>query len=248
MPTTHKTPEKKSKKINSQITDDKKNHHFSSFTLFIRRECVLLLGNQENIIQPLFFFLITVSLFPFSLGNDPELLKTIMPSVSWVAIVLATMMSLNSLFRVDYEDGSLEQWLIGNRSLALITLAKTLVYWLFNGVFLSILACIVCLASNLPFEQVKVLFISLLLGTISLQLIGGIGAALTVTIQRSGLLIAIVVLPLFIPILIFGAGAVVRSLAGESASGALYTLATISVLAITFAPFGMSFALRNTIE
>jgi len=222
--------------------------NFSSFTLFIRRESALLWSNQENIVQPLFFFLITVSLFPFSLGNDPDLLKLIMPSVSWVAIVLAIMMSLSSLFRGDFEDGSLEQWLIGNRSLSLITLAKVLVYWLFNGVFLSVLACIVCLASNIDIEHVKVLFISLLLGTISLQLIGGIGAALTVTIERSGLLIAIVVLPLFIPILIFGAGAVVRSVAGESVEGALYTLATLSVLAITFAPFGMSFALRNTIE
>ena len=232
-------------------TTQQKTHfisNFSSFTLFIRRECSLLWNNQENIIQPLFFFLVTVSLFPFSLGSDPELLQTIMPSISWVAIVLATMMSLSSLFRADYEDGSLEQWLIGNRSLALITLAKVLVYWLFNGIFLSLLACIVCLSTNIPFEQIKVLFVSLLLGTISLQLIGGIGAALTVTIQRSGLLIAVIVLPLFIPILIFGAGAVTRSLAGESVTGALYTLATLSVLAITFAPFGMSFALRNTIE
>lgn len=224
------------------------NSNVSSFALFIRRECSLLWSNQENIIQPLFFFLITVSLFPFSLGSDPELLKIIMPSISWVAIVLAIMMSLGSLFRADFEDGSLEQWLIGNRSLPLITLAKILVYWLFNGIFLSVLACIVCLSTDISFEQIKVLFISLLLGTISLQLIGGIGAALTVTIQRSGLLIAIIVMPLFIPVLIFGAGAVTRSVAGEPVDGALYALATIAVLAITFAPFAMSFALRNTIE
>ena len=143
----------------------------SSFSLFIRRESALLWSNQENIVQPLFFFLITVSLFPFSLGNDPDLLKLIMPSISWVAIVLAIMMSLSSLFRGDYEDGSLEQWLIGNRSLSLITLAKVLVYWLFNGVFLSIFACIVCLASNIAIEHIKVLFISLLLGTINCKLI-----------------------------------------------------------------------------
>lgn len=222
--------------------------NFSSFTLFVRRECSLLLNNQENVIQPLFFFLITISLFPFSLGSDPELLKIIMPSIAWVAIVLATMMSLNSLFRDDFEDGSLEQWLIGNRSIALISLAKIMVYWLFNGIFLSILACIVCLSTNISFEQIKVLFVSLLLGTISLQLIGGIGAALTVTIQRSGLLIAIIVMPLFIPILIFGAGAVTRSFADESVAGALYTLATLAVLSITFAPFAISIALRNTIE
>ncbi len=230
------------------MTAKQSTSHFSSFTLFLRRECFLLWNNQENVIQPLFFFLITISLFPFSLGSDPELLKIIMPSIAWVAIVLAIMMSLNSLFRDDFEDGSLEQWLIGNRSLALIALAKIMVYWLFNGVFLAILACIVCLSTNISFEQIKVLFASLLLGTISLQLIGGIGAALTVTIQRSGLLIAIIVMPLFIPILIFGAGAVTRSIAGESVAGALYTLATLAVLSITFAPFGISFALRNTIE
>jgi len=220
----------------------------TSLLLFIQRECRLLWNNQENVIQPLFFFVITVSLFPFSLGTDADLLKTIMPSVSWVAIILAIMMSLNSLFRSDFEDGSLEQWIISGRSLAMISLAKVLVHWCFNGVFLSVLACIVCLSNNIPFTQLKVLFGSLLMGTITLQLIGGIGAALTVTIQRSGLLIAIVVLPLFIPVLIFGAGAVVRSFAGESVTGALYTLATLSVLALTFAPFAMSFALRTTIE
>jgi len=220
----------------------------STLSLFIRRECGLLLNNQENIVQPLFFFLITVSLFPFSLGTDSELLKLIMPSICWVAIVLAIMMSLNSLFRADFEDGSLEQWFISGRSLSMIVLAKSLVYWLFNGVFLTLLACIVCLASNIPFAQVKILFISLLIGTVSLQLIGAIGAALTVTIQRSGMLIAIVVLPLFIPVLIFGAGAVVRSLGGESPAGALYTLATLSVLALTFAPFAISFTLRSTID
>jgi heme exporter protein B len=220
----------------------------SSLNLFARREFKLLWSNQENIIQPLFFFLITVSLFPFSLGQDTSLLQSIMPSVSWVAIVLATMMSLGNMFRADYEDGSLEQWLIGNRSLTIIALAKSSVYWLCNGLFLSLLACLVCLISNVPFEQIKVLFISLILGTISLQLIGGIGAALTVTIQRSGLLIAVVILPLFIPILIFGAGAVTRSVAGETVAGALYVLATLAVLAITFAPFAMSFALRHTID
>lgn len=220
----------------------------SSLSLFTHRECKLLWSNQENIIQPLFFFLITVSLFPFSLGQNTALLETIMPSVSWVAIVLATMMSLGSLFRSDFEDGSLEQWLIGNRSITIIALSKSIVYWLCNGLFLSLLACLVCLASNIPFEQIKVLFISLILGTISLQLIGGIGAALTVTIERSSLLIAVIILPLFIPILIFGAGAVTRSLAEEPVAGALYALATLAVLAITFAPFAMSFALRHTID
>jgi len=220
----------------------------STLRLFIYRECKLLLSNQENIIQPLFFFVIAVSLFPFSLGTNSELLKTVMPSISWVAILLAIMMNLNSLFRSDYEDGSLEQWLLSGRSLAAIALSKVLVYWVFNGIFLSVLACIICLASNIPFTQVQVLFASLLMGTISLQLIGAIGAALTVTIQRSGLLIAIVVLPLFIPVLIFGAGAVTRSFADQSVTGALYSLATISVLALTFAPFAISLALRNTIE
>ena len=219
-----------------------------SFQLFLLRELKLLWTNRENIIQPLFFFLITVSLFPFSLGQDDQLLSKIMPSICWVAIVLAIMMSLSNLFRADFEDGSLEQWLIVNRSLAVITLAKSTAYWLCNGLFLSVLACLVCLLSNIPFEQIKVLFVSLILGTISLQLIGGIGAALTVTIQRSGLLIAVVILPLFIPILIFGAGAITRSLAGGTVVGALYILATLAVLAITFTPFAMSFALRNTID
>jgi len=220
----------------------------STFRLFLFRELKLLFGNQEALIQPIFFFLITVSLFPFSIGSNELLLTTIMPSVVWVAIVLATMMSLNQLFRLDYDDGSLEQWLLGNRSLVLIVLAKSAAHWLCNGLFLSLLACLVCYASNIPWPQIEILFISLLLGSICLQLIGGIGAALTVTLRQSGLLIAVIVLPLFIPVLIFGAGAVTRSLAGEAATGALFTLAALTSLAITFTPFGMSFALKNIVD
>jgi len=152
------------------------------------------------------------------------------------------MMSLNQLFRLDYDDGSLEQWLLGNRSLVLIVLAKSTAHWLCNGLFLSLLACLVCYVSSIPWPQIEILFISLLLGSICLQLIGGIGAALTVTLRQSGLLIAVIVLPLFIPVLIFGSGAVTRSLAGESVTGALYTLAALTTLAMTFTPFGMSFA------
>jgi len=130
----------------------------STFRLFLFRELKLLFGNQEALIQPIFFFLITVSLFPFSIGSNELLLTTIMPSIVWVAIVLATMMSLNQLFRLDYDDGSLEQWLLGNRSLVLIVLAKSAAHWLCNGLFLSLLACLVCYASNIPWPQIEILF------------------------------------------------------------------------------------------
>lgn len=217
----------------------------STFRLFFTRELQLLFGNREALIQPIFFFLITISLFPFSLGNDERLLTLVMPAVVWVAIVLAIMMSLPQLFRADHDDGSLEQWLLGRRSLTLIILAKSTAHWLCNGFLLSILACLVCYVSDIPWVHIKILFVSLLLGSICLQLIGGVGAALTVTLRQSGLLIAVIVLPLFIPILIFGAGAVARSIAQESVTGALYMLAAITSMTITLSPFGMSFALKN---
>ncbi|MGH1538806.1 MAG: heme exporter protein CcmB [Arenicella sp.] len=220
----------------------------SSFRLFFSRELALLIRNRTDTVQPFSFFIIVVFLFPLSLSPESNLLKQIMPSCIWVSVVLAIMMGLDNLFRSDFEDGSLEQWLIHYRSLPMIVFAKILAHWCTTGLLLSVIATLLCMAIDIPGEQISVLFISLVLGTLSLQSIGAIGAALTVSLRRSGMLLAVVVLPLYIPVLIFGSGLVARAGDGASVVGPLYILAAIVVLAITLSPLAISAALKNTID
>lgn len=219
-----------------------------SLILFLRREWSLMMRNRADTVQPFSFFLIVVLLFPLSLSPDNELLQVIMPGCIWVAVVLAIMLELNTLFRADYQDGSLEQWIIHYRSLPMIVVGKVLAHWLVTGLLLSILSALMCALLNIPAHEIRVLFVSLLLSTLSLQLIGAIGAALTVTLRRSGMLLAVIILPLYIPILIFGAGVVNRAAEGDSIVGPLYILAAILVLSLTLAPLAISAALRQTID
>jgi len=158
------------------------------------------------------------------------------------------MLSLESMFHSDYQDGMLEQMLIHPRSLSLAMLGKSLAHWTATGLILTLFSPILCITFNIPNDQIWVLFIGLLLGTPSLTLIGAIGAALTVTLRRGGVLIAIVILPLYIPILIFGAGMLTQVAQGLEVTSQLYALAAILALSITLAPFAISGALRVTIN
>jgi len=216
--------------------------------LFFQRELGLLLRNRSDSLQPFIFFVMVVFLFPLSMNPDPATLQLVMPGCIWVSVVLAIMMGLDNLFRSDFEDGSLEQYMISPRSLALIIIAKVVAHWLITGALLSLLAAILSLAIGLPSAQVSTLFASLLLGTFSLQLIGAVGAALTVSLRRSGMLLAVIVLPLYIPILIFGAGAAGRSAEGAASLGPLYILAAIAVLSLTLAPIAISASLKNSVD
>lgn len=220
----------------------------NTFVLFCTREWQLLFRNTSSLVQPLGFFLIIALLFPLSLPVENELLKRIGGGVIWVSAVLATLLSLESMFKADYLDGALEQWLIHPRSLPLAMLGKVFANWSCTGLLLTVFSPVLCVTFRIPVEQMWVLFIGLLLGTPSISLVGAIGAALTVTLHRGGVLLAIIVLPLFIPILIFGAGMIAQSAQGASIVSQIYALLAILALALTLAPFAISGALRATIR
>ena len=220
----------------------------STLFLYYRREWQLMFRNTSSLVQPLMFFVIIALLFPFSLPAENALLQRIGGGVIWVSAVLATLLSLEAMFKSDYSDGTLEQSLISERSLPLAMLGKTLAHWTATGLTLSLFSPLLCLTFDIPSTQTWVLFKGLLLGTPSLSLIGAIGAALTVTLHRGGVLIAIIILPLYVPILIFGAGMLTQVAQGGDVTSQLYALAAILALSITLAPFAIAGALRATIN
>lgn len=224
----------------------------NTFQLFFKRECQLLLRNSSAVGQPLCLFVLIALLFPFSVPSDSlgsnGVLTQMGGSVIWVAVLLALMLSLEAMFKDDLRDGLIEQWLIGERSMPLAVLGKVAAHWCTTGLTLVIMAPLVAVTYALPWELFQVLVVSLLLGTPTILLIGAIGAALTVTLERSGLLITVVTLPLTIPVLIFGASTLGSSAQGFSIATELYALAAIAVLALTLAPFAIAAALRLTIE
>ncbi len=224
----------------------------NTFQLFFKRECQLLLRNSSAVGQPLCLFVLIALLFPFSVPSDSLVSNGVLTqmggSVIWVAVLLALMLSLEAMFKDDLRDGLIEQWLIGDRSMPLAVLGKVAAHWCTTGLTLVIMAPLVAVTYALPWELFQVLVVSLLLGTPTILLIGAIGAALTVTLERSGLLITVVTLPLTIPVLIFGASTLGSSAQGFSIATELYALAAIAVLALTLAPFAIAAALRLTIE
>ncbi|ADI28826.1 heme exporter protein CcmB [Methylotenera versatilis] len=214
----------------------------------LKRDLLLAFRRRSDVATTLFFFLIVSSLFPLGIGPEPAVLSSIAPGVLWVAALLAGMLSLTRLFAADFTDGSLEQMLLAPQPLTLLVTAKVLAHWLVCGLPVVVLAPLIGLQYTLPNDSLFVLIISLLLGTPALSLIGAIGAALTLGVRGSGLLVALLVLPLYIPVLIFGAGAVAASQHGMSAQAHLSLLAACSLLALVLAPLATAAALRISVE
>jgi heme exporter protein B len=212
------------------------------------RDLILAWRRRSDVLSTLFFFVIVVSLFPLGIGPETQLLRSIAPGVVWVAALLASMLSLGRLFANDYQDGTLEQLLLTPQPLYLIVLGKVLAQWLVAEIPLVLIAPLLGVQFDLSKETLLVLFVSLLLGTPVLSLIGSIGAALTVGLRGSGVLISLLVLPLYIPVLIFGAGAVDASIMGLSPQPNLSLLGAVTVLSLTFAPWATSAALRISLE
>jgi heme exporter protein B len=192
------------------------------------------------------FFLMVASLFPLAVSPDPKFLGLIAPGVIWVGALLATLLSLDLLFKSDYEDGSLEQMLLVPQPLMLLVLAKVLVHWLVAGLPLALMAPLLGLMLGLPEGGYQPLIISLLLGTPVLSLLGSIGAGLTVGLRKGGMLMPLLILPLYIPVLIFAASAVQSGVDGNSYSGHLAFIGAYLALAVVFAPLAASAALRIT--
>ncbi|MCU1265139.1 MAG: heme transporter permease [Acidobacteria bacterium] len=218
------------------------------FRWIIRRDLILAWRRRADVLSTLFFFVIVVSLFPLSISPDPRLLKSIAPGVVWVAALLASMLSLGRLFSNDYVDGTLEQILLTPQPLYLIVLGKVLAQWLVAEVPLVLMAPILGVQFGLSQNTLVVLTISLLLGTPVLSLIGSIGAALTLGLRGSGVLVALLVLPLYIPVLIFGALAVDASIAGSNPQAHLSLLGAVLALSLVFAPWATCAALRISVE
>ena len=208
------------------------------------RDLILAWRRRADALSTLFFFVIVVSLFPLGVGPETELLKSIAPGVVWVAALLASMLSLGRLFANDYQVGTLEQLLLTPQPLYLVVLGKVAAQWVTSELPLVCIAPLLGAQFGLSNEALLILVVSLALGTPVLSLMGSIGAALTLGLRSSSVLISILVLPLYIPVLIFGAGAVEANIIGQPSASHLYLLGAISVLSIIFAPWATAAATR----
>ncbi|MDF9392220.1 MULTISPECIES: heme exporter protein CcmB [Methylococcus] len=216
----------------------------SAFLAILRRDLMLAFRHRGELANPLLFFLIVVTLYPLGVSPEPELLRKIAPGVIWIAALLAALFSLENLFRSDFDDGSLEQMLLSPRPLSVLVIAKVLAHWLVSGLPMLLLAPLLALLLDMPSKAAWALEATLAIGTPLLSLIGAIGVALTVGLKRGGILLTLLILPLYIPVLIFATNAVAAAGAGMPIEGQLYFLAALLVLALTLAPVAIAAALR----
>jgi len=220
----------------------------NSFLTLIKRDLVLAFRGRGEAFNSLIFFGLVILLFPIGISASEKLLSEIAPGLIWIAALLATMVSLDNLFKEDFQDGTLEQWAVSQHSLISFAWARLLSHWIITSVPLIIIAPLFALSLNLPPEAIGVLIFSLLLGTPLLTFIGGIGVALTTGLKKSSMLLPLLVLPFYIPVLIFGASAVDVAADGWSAAGQLYILAGLFVLGITLAPFAVATSLKVSVS
>jgi len=222
--------------------------HGATFTHLVRRDVTLAWRRQSDLFGTLFFFVMVVSLFPLSVGPETRLLRSIAPGVVWVAALLASMLSLSRLFADDYADGTLEQLLLTPQPIYLIVLGKVFAQWLVCAVPLLLTAPLLAVQFGLSLDAPLILTASLALGTPVVLLIGSVGAALTVGLRGAGTLTSLLVMPLYIPTLVFGAAAVHAVLWGGRAAANLRLLAAMLIVALVFAPWATAAALRISLE
>lgn len=219
-----------------------------AFAALLRRDFLLAYRRRAELLQPLVFLLVVTTLFPLGVGPSPQLLATIAPGVIWIAALLAAVLSLDSLFRSDFDDGTLEQLVLSGQPLALIALARTLAHWLFAGLPIVLLSPLLAMWMNLPDAGLAVLVKSLLIGTPVLSLIGAIGSALTVSLKRGGQLLSLLIFPLFVPLLILATSAISSAVAGLPYTGQLGLMLAAMVASLTLAPFATAAALKLSLS
>ena len=220
----------------------------AGLVVVVRRDLRVALRRRSDTFSTLIFFVMVVSLFPLGVGPEPQLLRTMAPGVLWVAAMLASMLSLPRLFADDYSDGTLEQMLLSTHPLPWLVLGKTLAHWVGSGLPLVLLSPVLALQFDLSASATGVLMLSLLLGTPVLSLVGAMGAALTVGLRASSVLLSLLVLPLTIPVLIFGAGAVEAHTAGLGVSGHFSLLGALLMVGLVASPWVTAAALRISME
>lgn len=219
-----------------------------AFRATVARDLRLAFRRLGDLGTPLVFFGIVCTLFPLALGPSPELLKTLGPGVIWVAVLMAQLLSADTVFRTDFDDGTLEQWIMSGHPTTAIVFAKIMTHWMVTGMPLVLVSPLLAETYRLPLTAVPVLIVSLALGSVVLAMLGALGSALTLGARQSSALISLLILPLAMPILIFGARAVSLAVAGGSASSALYLLAALAVLSVTLVPFAAALAIRISID
>jgi heme exporter protein B len=216
--------------------------------LVFQRDMTLAWRRWDEVAQPLIFYVVVTTMFPLATTPDLSALRQIGGGVVWVAALLASLLALEALFRADVEDGTTEQWVLSGQPLGYLLLAKVAAHWVLTGLPLVIMSPIVGTGLGLPTSAWGVLMLSLLLGTGTLSILGGIGAALTVGVRRGSVLLSLLVLPLAMPLLIFGSRAVAMQMDGDSPVGALQLLAAIFFMALSLGPIAMSAAIRISVE
>ena len=217
-----------------------------AFYHLLARDLRLAFRSRHELANPLIFFVLVVTLFPLAVSPSAEVLRVMAPGVIWVSALLSVLLSLDRLFKQDYEDGSLDQLMLSPNPLVILVLAKVCAHWLLTGLPLVLVAPLLGMFMYVPDEAIGVLMLSLLLGTPVLSLVGAIGVSLTVAVNRGGVLLSLIILPLYIPVLIFGANAVDVASDGMSVRGQMLFLAAVLALAVSLAPLATAVALRIT--
>jgi heme exporter protein B len=214
----------------------------------IRRDVLLAWRSRAEIANPLLFFTMVCTLLPLGIGPDAKQLAAIAPGMLWVIALLSCLLASDGLFRSDFDDGSLEQMLLSPSLLYVLMLAKSIAHWLVTGLPLALLSPLLAVLLQLPAIAMPALVLSLLLGTMVLSLVGAIGGALTVGLRRGGLLLSLIALPLYVPVLIFGASAVQAAAEGYAYSGQLAVLGALLALALPLVPFAVASAVRISLD
>jgi heme exporter protein B len=224
------------------------NGMLQTLGVVVYRDLLLAVRRRSDIANTVLFFVLVVSMFPFGVGPEPNLLRAVAPGVLWVAALLASMLALSRMFAGDHADGTLEQMVMSSVPLSIVVLGKVAAHWLVTGLPLVILAPVLALQFDVPTSAYGTLMLSLVLGTPVLSLIGAIGAALTLGVRGSGVLTALLVLPLYVPVLILGAGAVDGAAAGMDVSAHLLLMGALLVFAMVFSLWPVAAALRVALE
>ncbi len=220
----------------------------SAFFTIIRRDLILAVRLRAEAVNPVFFFILVVTLFPLGVGAETKLLQTMAPGIIWVSALLAAMLSLDSLFRSDFDDGSLEQLLLSPHPLTILVFAKIIAHWLVTGLPLLLIAPLLAVFLGLPEQALGTLLITLVLVTPVLSLIGSIGVALTVGLRRGGMILSLLVLPLYVPVLIFASNAVTMAGNGFAVDAQINILIAILSLAVVLAPLPAAAALKMSMS
>lgn len=218
------------------------------FRVMVRRDLLLAYRQKSDVLQTVFFFLVVITLVPLGVGAETELLRSMAPGIVWVAALLAALLSLPRLFAHDFADGTLEQMVLSPDPLPVIVLAKAFAHWLTTGVPITVFASLAAVMFDLKAEVAAVLVFSLLIGTPVLSLLGSVGAALTLGLRSGGVLTSLLVLPLYIPVLIFGAGAAGAVAVAVSPAAYLLITGALSLFALAIAPWASAAALRIVLE